>query len=107
MPTGNPSRKVSRHRLIYVAWLGALAGIAVLAFVSTETLEGLPSVCVSRWLFDVKCHGCGMTRAFSSLLEGDFAAAARYNWKVFVVVPLFLAVGAGSVWRHTTEADDD
>lgn len=49
--------------------------------------------CMLRSATGLLCPTCGGTRVFVSLMQGDFAAALRYNW--FVVL---LAGYAGLVW---------
>ena len=39
----------------------------------------LPETCASRGLFDVECAGCGLTRSFIALADGDFAGAFGFN----------------------------
>lgn len=41
--------------------------------------------CPFRFLTGISCPGCGMTRAFCSVLKGDFPLAAYYNKFIFVL----------------------
>lgn len=59
--------------------LGAVAAVAGLY----ALLEGLGVTCPIRALTGVSCAGCGMSRAWLSLLRLDLASAFRYH-------PLFL-----------------
>ena len=43
--------------------------------------------CVFKWLFGIECPGCGITRAYISLLHLDFKQAFAYN-HAFWVVPI-------------------
>lgn len=43
--------------------------------------------CVFQWLFGVPCPGCGMTRAWLSVLRGQLTAAFAYH-PLFWTVPL-------------------
>ncbi len=45
--------------------------------------------CVWRHLFGITCPGCGMTRAYISLLKGDISAAFGYHF-MFWSVPILL-----------------
>ncbi len=53
----------------------------------TAFFLGLP--CIWRFLLGFPCPGCGMTRAFFSVLRGDFAAAFTFHPMVFTL-PVFL-----------------
>lgn len=50
--------------------------------------------CPSAILFGVSCPGCGMTRAFASVLRLDFASAFYYNpmWPLVIVTLIAVAV---------------
>lgn len=50
----------------------------------------LPIRCPFLSLLEFPCPGCGMTRAFVSLLRGDPAKAFSYNPR-FIVVPILYA----------------
>ncbi len=73
-----------RHRQVLAASLVVMS----LAFALVEVPEGrvavrgltgypLPQSCVSRTLFGLKCPGCGLTRSFIHLAEGDWTASWR------------------------------
>ena len=49
--------------------------------------NGIP-LCLSRNLLGMECWGCGMTRAFFSLLHGRWEEAIHYNWRCVIVVPM-------------------
>lgn len=52
--------------------------------------------CFFKWIFGICCPGCGITRAYISLLRLDFAAAFRFNpmfWSVPILVLLYLFDG--------------
>lgn len=49
--------------------------------------------CPSSGLFaDCECPACGLTRAMSRLLHGDFAGAYAHNRLVFVVFLVIIAI---------------
>ncbi len=50
----------------------------------------LPSTCPLYLLTGIPCPGCGMSRAFLSLLQLDFAGAFRMHPFVYAVAVLFL-----------------
>jgi hypothetical protein len=56
----------------------------------------LPGSCTYRLLLGIPCPGCGLTRCFVSLAQGDWRAAWQYN---AVGVPLFLITVAQIPFR--------
>ena len=48
------------------------------------------SICLFYEIFEIICPGCGTTRSFITLLNGDFLTAFEYN-QIFVIVifPIF------------------
>jgi len=50
------------------------------------------SICLSVLLFDVKCYGCGMTKAIQHLIHLDFKAAYTLNKISFIVLPLLVFI---------------
>jgi hypothetical protein len=84
---------VQRGGLVLWALLGVAAAAAALALARL----GVPGmgfeVCGLRRLTGIPCPGCGMTRAFTALARGDWAAA----WALHPF-SLLLAVQAGAAW---------
>ncbi len=52
---------------------------------------GVP-VCLFQAMSGLPCPGCGLTRALSSLVQGNAAAAFDYHPFAFLILPLFLAL---------------
>lgn len=52
---------------------------------------GIP--CIFHKLTGFYCPGCGMTRAFISLIKLDIYQAFRYNMLVIILVPFFIIYG--------------
>lgn len=91
---GRPA--AGRHREVLAMSMIAL----VLSFAMVEIPGGrvalrgfrshpLPPSCASRSLFGVQCPGCGLTRSFIHLAEGDWRAswrAHRLGWLMAAVV---------------------
>ncbi len=50
--------------------------------------------CPFKWLTGISCPGCGMTRAFFSLISGDFMAAWNFHPLIYflplLVIPFCL-----------------
>ena len=79
------------------AFLGG--ALLALALVPTRFLEAMPSVCVFKNLFGVRCLGCGMTRALSALLHAHLATALAYNRLVVIVLPILCGIVLWDVSR--------
>lgn len=60
----------------------------VFCMIPTSWFESRRSLCLIYNLFGVRCPGCGMTKALSCAVHGDFKQALRYNPLVMVVLPL-------------------
>lgn len=56
-------------------------------YIITLTIKG--SLCPINRLFGISCFGCGMTRAFASILKMDFLTAVKYN---VLSIPLFIFI---------------
>ena len=48
--------------------------------------------CLFKKLIGIPCPACGMTRAYTAIFKGDFAAAFYYN-PAWWTVPLAIALG--------------
>lgn len=79
-----------RERIYLTAPFAAAALLAVF----TPSDEG-PTVCAFALCTGTACPGCGMTRAASYLIRGDFGSAFTYH----PLVPLVaFQVAAGWIW---------
>ena len=75
----------SINKRIYIALL--LAGYFAIAYIVMHYLD---ITCVFLKIFGILCPGCGMTRAFLSLLKLDFYNAVKYNIVVFFMPYVFM-----------------
>ncbi len=66
--------------------------LLALAIVRVDELERVPSLCLFRNLLGVRCPSCGLTRALSCALHGNFGAAFAYNPLFIVVLPLCVMI---------------
>ena len=76
-----------------VLWTaGTLLACACVVLLSVWTPPESPdfSICLFRHVTHLPCPGCGLTRALSSLIQGNPAAAFSYHPFAFLVLPLFL-----------------
>ena len=58
-----------------------------ISFVIIVTSGSFKFECLFRNLFDICCPGCGLTRAFRSILNLDFYSAFKYS---ILGIPLFI-----------------
>lgn len=79
-----------RDRLILLSPLAVVGALAVV-----PALEGGPTMCPFALCTGMACPGCGMTRAASHLMRGDFGGAMSLH----PLVPAFaLMATAGWIW---------
>jgi len=91
--------------MVAVRWWRALALGGVLGMLWFVPLDWIcngdvPVLCLFRRLTGHECLGCGMTRAFFSLLHGQWEEALRYNWRCVIVFPLMAYVCARGVLKR-------
>jgi len=72
----------------------------VFFLIPTSWLEKHPPLCLSRILFGVRCPGCGVSRAMSCAVHGNFKKALHYNKLVVIVLPLL----ACEWWQEVADA---
>lgn len=65
------------------------AGIVFFLILNIISLVYDGSVCPINRFFGKRCFGCGMTRAFRSILVFDFCSAVRYN---VLSIPIFIGI---------------
>jgi hypothetical protein len=66
----------------------------------------LPILCGSRALFGLECPGCGLTRSFVALADGDWAMSYTYHrvgWLLFLAVMLQIPYRAYRLCRLHAE----
>ena len=54
-----------------------------------QTLEKYMLPCLNKQFFGVDCMGCGMQRAISLLLHGEFVAAFKMYPAIYTLILLF------------------
>ena len=67
-----------KEKLISCAWI---FGVVLVMYIFKIT-------CLFKWIFGIECPGCGITRAYISLLHLDLKQAFMYN-HMFWAVPIF------------------
>ena len=69
-----------------------------LLFVSPLLLLSIPpnyfdygkTQCLSVYLFNEKCYGCGMTKAIQHMIHGEFITGFEFNKIAILVFPLLI-----------------
>ena len=93
-PAGVRSPAPGCYRLLFnpFATWGSLGMLLLVSHLPPDG-AGVP-VCLFRAMSGLPCPGCGLTRALSSLIQGNPAAAFDYHPFAFIVLPLFLMLAA-------------
>ena len=88
-------QSVQRFRLsLEITLLGLLASYQILALHLSDRLgTSIAIPCLFTWLTGYHCWGCGLSRALSSLLQGDFLAAYSYNPVIYLLLGFFIYRG--------------
>lgn len=77
-----------RLRIAGVAALAAVAAGVLVYYAVHDPSEGDAPRCLFKAFTGYDCPGCGAQRALHTALNGDFAAAWRFNPFIFVAVPV-------------------
>ncbi|BCB87718.1 hypothetical protein Psuf_050310 [Phytohabitans suffuscus] len=95
-PPGRFTRLVARapRWLAPVAVLGCVAAAAGYVTIAnpTESTADAPPTCLLKLTTGLDCPGCGGTRAFWYMINGDLPAAARHHALFIFVVPFLVYV---------------
>jgi len=65
--------------LVLLSWSGLFLLVHFFGVSTAELIEHLHIFCPFKAITGIPCPGCGMTRAFLELAEGDFVAAFQLN----------------------------
>lgn len=76
-----------KRRLNRIEVITSVAAVVVLYVI----LESFGVTCPIKYITGISCAGCGMSRAWISVLRGDFRAAWNYH-PLFWTIPMALAV---------------
>jgi hypothetical protein len=82
---------------LFISWFGLFLVIHLFGLSRDEVIEHLPIFCLFKAITGIPCPGCGMTRAFLELAEGDFVAAFQLNP---FSIPFFLVLIFSSFKFH-------
>jgi len=86
----NGSQKERLYSLIKKTVIFLAVGLAYFLFVQ---LTGIGIPCMIKLVSGKYCPGCGVSRMLISILKLDFAAAAKYNYLLFCLLPLAIVWG--------------
>ncbi|MDN3664132.1 DUF2752 domain-containing protein [Algibacter miyuki] len=64
-----------------------------------QSLEKYMLPCLNKKLFGVECMGCGIQRAFSLLLHGDFVAAFKMYPAIYPLLILVIYIGINAFFK--------
>lgn len=90
-PLSAPARRIRFIKLFLVS--SPLLG----AFFFSHTEYSSPLVCPLRTLTGIPCPGCGLTRSFLAIAQGNFGEAVSYN----ILGPILFA-SCGAIALHLT-----
>lgn len=100
MPKATQSRAICK--------LLALLLIPVaLYLVPLENIYNGESLCLFKRCMNIECWGCGITRAFFSVLHGYFALAWEYNSLIIILFPLSAWLWSKEVFKACKELKDN
>lgn len=69
-----------------------LSPFLIVLYYKISVVLHLPSLCLYKLITGHDCIGCGLTRAFISLLHFDIKTALEYNKLIVIVFPLVLYI---------------
>ncbi|MBQ2807845.1 MAG: DUF2752 domain-containing protein [Bacteroidaceae bacterium] len=75
----------------------------VLYSIPTNGIFNGETTCLFSRFLDIECWGCGITRAFFSLLYGKFIQAWEYNPLIVPLFPLLIWMWGKEVWKALKE----
>ena len=77
-----------------------LVNIIVLFLLYHVPIENNVELCLYKKILGRECWNCGMTRAFLSVIHGNFKEAYSYNFKVIFVFPAAVVLYSYSWYKY-------
>lgn len=65
----------------------------------------LENLCIYKLILKKECFNCGMTRAFLSIVQGEYTNAINYNWRCIVVFPIVVLTYLYSWYKYIIKKD--
>jgi len=82
-------QKLTAYRMFLKIFILLILGIIFISIPKIYLGYVFP-LCLFRILFDIKCLGCGTTRAVWSILHFKFIEAFEYNKLIVITFPLLI-----------------
>lgn len=73
--------------------------LGIIIFYILLYLAGIHTTCYIKAFTGIPCPGCGMTRAYLSLLQGNIKGAFYYH-PLFLLPPALVILMLLSYWKH-------
>ena len=81
------------HGLFFAMALAVIGGSFLLRSEGQESVffpgakQAMPELCAAKRIFEIPCPGCGLTRSFISISDGQFSRAWSLNPVSFLLYP--------------------
>ncbi len=75
---------------VIIQWSAIALTVMALPFAIENGIRFFPPRCLIKALTGFDCPGCGTTRAFLAVIQGNFQAAFRYNPFLIIVLPFVI-----------------
>jgi len=79
--------------------LGMFPAVLIIGFLDEDSLNSHLPHCVFKYLFDIECWGCGMTRAILELCKFNFEKAITLNPTSPIVLILICSIFLGEIFN--------
>lgn len=111
----NRLQRNRRDRGSILLWMGTAVAVLVAAALLSPGTERqvllpwsdipLPESCMTRLQFGFDCPGCGLTRSFLHIVDGNWKTAWQLNWVGFPIFALVVAQipFATILWKSNSE----
>lgn len=86
--------------IFFIVNIALLYFLYKIPIVNNPILERL---CVYKNLLGRECWNCGMTRAYLSILHGEYKMAIEYNWKSIILFPITVLTYLHSWYKYIVE----
>lgn len=95
-----------KKRIINVVTTLVLGLLLLFGYYYLNKRFGLSISCMFYKITGLYCPGCGITRCFFAILEGDFYKAFMYNQLVFILIPFAIIYFIYKAYLYITSKND-